>query len=66
MHRGSLKLDTKFGEAYYIRCGLTGGQFNTTPEIEIIENKTGAAEYAKDGKKNNLIKTAFVKSETNL
>ncbi len=30
-HRGELKLDTKFGETYYIRCGLTGGaiQHNT-------------------------------------
>ena len=50
-HKGSLKLDTKFGESYYLRCGLTGGQFNTTPEIELIDNKKGIAEYAGGGKK---------------
>ena len=50
MHRGSLKLDTKFGSSYYIRCGITGGELNTTPEIELIEKQAGEAEYAKDGR----------------
>jgi len=60
MHRGSLKLDTKFGEAYYIRCGLTGGQFNTTPDIELIDSKAGAAEYAKGGKKSKNIDVEYL------
>ncbi len=46
-HRGELKLDAKFGETYYIRCGLTGGQFNTTPALERIDEKAGTAEYAR-------------------
>ena len=52
MHKESLKLDTKFGEAYYIRCGLSGTELNTTPVIEQVDKKTGAEQFATGGRKN--------------
>jgi len=52
MHRSELKMDVKFGQTYYLRCGLTGGELNTTPLIEQVDKKTGESEYAK-GKKIN-------------
>ena len=48
--REELKLNIKFGEVYYIRCGLKDGQFRKMPVMELIDEKTGRSEYAK-GKK---------------
>ena len=46
-NRTELKLDVKFGEKYYIRCGLKGSQFSMTPVIEQVDANTGAIEYAR-------------------
>ena len=50
-HRGDLKFDVKFGAAYYIRCGVTGSQFSTTPVIEKVTDNAGAAEYTQQAKR---------------
>ncbi len=57
-HKGELKLDVKFGEKYYIRCGLKGTQFSMTPVIEQVDANTGAAEYSrsKNRKKEQSVK----------
>lgn len=49
--RAALKMDVKFGEKYYIRCGLKGGQFRKIPVIELMDKETGAIEYQKIKKK---------------
>lgn len=38
-------VNVKFGKAYYIRCGITMGAFVGHPDIEILDNGTGKAEY---------------------
>ena len=45
-----LKLDVKFGESYYIRCGLVKGGLRMIPVIELTDKATGEAEYRNGGK----------------
>ena len=43
-----LKLDVKFGETYYIRCGLIKDGIKLVPVIERMDNSTGAAQYTNE------------------
>ena len=56
--REELKLNIRFGEVYYIRCGLKDGQIRKTPVMELIDETTGKLEYAKgkSGKKDQSVR----------
>ncbi len=40
-----LPIQIKFGNAYYIRCGVSMGVFVGRPELNLIENSIGREEY---------------------
>ncbi len=46
-----LKMDVKFGETYYVRCGLIKDGLKLVPVITLMDKATGAAEYNKEGKR---------------
>jgi len=38
-------IDIKMGKTYYLRCGITMGAFVGHPKLELIDGKTGKAEF---------------------
>lgn len=38
-------INVKTGKTYYVRCGITMGAFVGCPKIELIDSKTGKAEF---------------------
>ena len=56
--RQELKLNVKPGGSYYIRCGLVKGEIRMIPVLELVDEKTGKAEYdhLKKGKKDMDVK----------
>ncbi|MDR3268839.1 MAG: hypothetical protein LBT83_07220 [Tannerella sp.] len=42
-----LPIDIQFGNEYYIRCGLRMGIAIGRPKIEIVDSRTGKAEFGK-------------------
>ncbi|HAN79563.1 MAG TPA: hypothetical protein DCQ31_18275 [Bacteroidales bacterium] len=38
-------IDIKMGKIYYVRCGITMGAFVGRPKIELVNSKTGKAEF---------------------
>ena len=38
-------INVKTGKTYYVRCGITMGAFVGRPKIELIDSKTGKAEF---------------------
>jgi len=40
-----LPINFKLGHEYYIRCGITMGAFVGRPQLELVDNLTGKAEY---------------------
>ena len=40
-----IPVNVKFGNEYYIRCSITMGAFVGHPKIELVDNKTGEAEF---------------------
>ncbi len=53
-----LRLDVKFGETYYVRCGVVKEGLKQVPVLELVDKATGAAEYNNEGnrKKNMGVK----------
>ncbi|MBK8805351.1 MAG: hypothetical protein IPO21_01345 [Bacteroidales bacterium] len=49
----SLPINVKYGEKYYLRCGITGGIFIGRPSLEYIDAKTGQFEYSSVCKRKN-------------
>ncbi len=43
--RKELKLEVNAGETYYIRCGLVKGNLRNVPVLQLVDKKTGEAEY---------------------
>jgi hypothetical protein len=56
--RKELKLEVKFGETYYVRCGLVKDGLKQVPVIELMDKLAGAAEYTNQTrrKKNMSVK----------
>jgi hypothetical protein len=40
-----LPINIKFGNEYYIRCGVTMGAFVGHPKIDLVDNQSGKAEF---------------------
>lgn len=38
-------VDIRFGHRYYLRCGVGMGAFVGRPQLELVDNQTGEAEY---------------------
>lgn len=52
--RTELKIIVRKGEQYYIRCGLIAGDLRKQPVLEVMDKKTGAAEYGKQYKNKDI------------
>lgn len=55
--RTELKINVKFGETYYVRCGLIKGEIRMYPVLELADNDLGSDEYHKitRGKQNMAV-----------
>jgi hypothetical protein len=40
-----IPINIKFGQEYYIRCGITMGAFVGQPKIELVDNRSGEIEF---------------------
>jgi hypothetical protein len=40
-----IPIDIRFGNEYYIRCGITMGVFVGRPKLELVDNRTGKSEF---------------------
>ena len=40
-----IPIDIKIGKTYYLRCGISMGAFVGRPKLELIDSKTGKAEF---------------------
>lgn len=43
--KSEVPIDVKMGKTYYLRCGITMGAFVGHPKLELIDSKTGKAEF---------------------
>jgi len=43
--KSEVPIDVKMGKTYYLRCGITIGAFVGRPKLELIDSKTGKAEF---------------------
>lgn len=43
--KSEVPIDIKMGKTYYLRCGITMGVFVGHPKLELIDSKTGKAEF---------------------
>lgn len=43
--KNRVPINIQFGRTYYIRCGISVGAFVGRPTIDVIDNKTGKAEF---------------------
>jgi hypothetical protein len=55
-----LPINIKFGNEYYVRCGIKSGLLVGWPKLELVENQTGKAEFKsiklkKSGKKEFIV-----------
>jgi hypothetical protein len=52
--KSEIPINVEFGKTYYVRCSVSMGAFVGHPKLEMIENKTGKAEFdVVQQKKNN-------------
>ena len=58
--RKELKLNVKFGDTYYMRCGLVKDGLRLVPVMELVDKTTGAAEYDKDAKRKKNIGVKYL------
>ncbi|GHU69104.1 hypothetical protein FACS189413_07390 [Bacteroidia bacterium] len=49
--KSEIPIDIQFGKEYYIRCSVETGFFMGRPKLEIVDNRTGKAEYNSISKK---------------
>lgn len=50
--KSEVPIDVKMGKTYYLRCGITMGAFVGHPKLELIDSKTGKAEFESFNAKN--------------
>jgi hypothetical protein len=50
--KSEVPIDITMGKTYYLRCGITMGAFVGQPKLELIDSKTGKAEFASFKAKN--------------
>ena len=50
--KSEVPIDIKIGKTYYLRCGITMGAFVGHPKLELIDSKTGSAEFESFKSKN--------------
>jgi len=43
--KSEVPIDVKMGKTYYLRCGITMGAFVGRPKLELIDSRTGKAEF---------------------
>lgn len=43
--KAEIPINVEFGKTYYVRCGMKMGAFVGRPTLEMIDNKTGKAEF---------------------
>lgn len=43
--KSEVPIDIKMGKTYYLRCGVTMGAFVGHPRLELVDGKTGKAEF---------------------
>lgn len=43
--KDELPIDIKFGNEYYLRCGITMGAFVGHPQLELVDKQSGKAEF---------------------
>lgn len=43
--KSEVPIDVKMGKTYYLRCGLSMGAFVGHPKLELVDSKTGKAEF---------------------
>jgi hypothetical protein len=43
--KSEIPIKIEYGREYYVRCGVTWGVFVGNPSLELVDNKTGKAEY---------------------
>ncbi len=44
--RSQVTVDFKFGNVYYLRCGISMGTLAGIPKLEIVDSRTGKSEFA--------------------
>ena len=50
--KDEIPIDIKIGQTYYLRCGIAMGAFVGRPKLELIDKKTGKAEFESFNAKN--------------
>jgi len=50
--KSEVPIDIKKGKTYYLRCGITMGAFVGHPKLELVDSKTGKAEFVSFKAKN--------------
>ncbi|HPS13955.1 MAG TPA: hypothetical protein PLB87_11800, partial [Prolixibacteraceae bacterium] len=43
--KDEIPIEIKFGNEYYIRCGITMGAFVGHPQLELVDKPSGKAEF---------------------
>jgi len=41
----AILLNVKFGQSYYLKCGLSSGVLQARPELQIVSNEQGLLEF---------------------
>lgn len=58
-----IPINIKFGQEYYLRCGVSMGALIGRPKLEIVDNQIGKAEYQSTKVKENLKRDLIIMND---